>query len=156
MSEVAMKAYKVLILGLIFVSIPVLAQGEHPASLHDSPDSATMWTYNDEYIQKAIKNYEAALSSSNNGLVESALAHLTYIQINFPQTDLTKIRATIADLAESGSTPVIRYKAYLATIVLQNPASIMSGLKAESSDSNQFFSAVASKVQRTLLGANIQ
>ncbi len=156
MSEVVMKAYKVLISGLILVSIPVLAQGKQPSSRHDSPNSATIWTYNDEYIQKAIKNYEAALNSSNDGVVESAIAHVTFMRIDLPKTDLKKIEATLTNLAEAGRTPVIRYKAYLASIVFESPSTFANALKTDAVESDQFFSVIASEVQRTLLGQNMK
>ena len=91
----------------------------------------------------------------NDGVAESALAHLTFLRIDLPQLDLKKIESTMINLAETGRTPVIRYKAYLASIVFESPASFAKALNTEAANSDLFFSVVASQVQKTLLGQNL-
>ncbi len=151
-----MKAYKVLAASLFLVSIPVLAQSSRRGMQHDPPHSAAVWSYAEEYTQKAIKNYAMALNSANDGVVESVIAHLTFLRIDLPQLDLKKIEATLINLAETGRTPVIRYKAYLANIVFESPASFVKSLNTEATNSDLFFSDIASQVQKTLLGQNIK
>jgi hypothetical protein len=150
-----MKAYTMLAAGLFLASIPALGQSRGDKMQHDSPHSTPAWSYNEDYIQKAIKNYAVAVNSLNDGVAESALAHLTFLRIDLPQLDLKKIEATMINLAETGRTPVIRYKAYLASIVFESPASFVKALNTEATNSDQFFSAVASQVQKTLLGQNL-
>jgi len=70
--------------------------------------------------------------------------------------DLSAIRDEIKDIAVNGDTPVIRYKAYLATLVFQDPREFESAVGSVSPESNQFFSTVADRVSKRLLvtGAN--
>jgi hypothetical protein len=151
-----MKAYTMLATGLLLVSVPAVGQSSREALQHDTPYVLSMSTYSDGYIQRAVKNYAMDLNSSNEGVVESAIAHVTYLRIGMPQVDLSAIRTSIADLAESGRTPVIRYKAYLATLVFESPSSFVNVLKTESNEGGLFFSGIASQIQKTLLGQNMQ
>jgi hypothetical protein len=147
-----MKAYTMLTVGLLFASLQALGQEMRSDPSNVSPLSS----YTKDYIQNAITNYRAALNSANDGIVESAIANLSYIRIALPQLDLRKSHAAIANLTESGRTPVIRYKAYLAMLVFENPESYMSSLKTEFTESDKFFSSVASQVQKTFFGHNIR
>jgi hypothetical protein len=66
--------------------------------------------------------------------------------------DMSQVHSALVDLADRGRTPAIRYKAYLATAVFDNPARFENTLKARYTDSEEFFNAVASQVHKTLLG----
>jgi hypothetical protein len=151
-----MNAYTMLAAGLFLASVPTMGQNNRQGMQQEPPYFAEMSSHSHDYLQKAIKNYALALTSANDGVVESSIAHLTFFRISLPQIDLKEIRATMVDLAESGRTPVIRYKAYLATIAFESPASFVRALNAESAESDQFFSGIASQVQKTLLGQNIK
>jgi hypothetical protein len=151
-----MKAYTMFVAGFFLVSVPTLGQSSRNGQQHDYPYVASLSSYSEGYVQKAIKNYAKALSSSNDGVVESAIAHVAFLQIGLPQLDLKEIRTTIVELAESGRTPVIRYKAYLASMVFESPASFVSALNTESNEGDLFFSGIASQAQETLLGQNIK
>jgi len=154
--EVAMKAYTMLTAGLLLASLPALGQSNGRGMQHDPASSPAVWSYEEGYIQKAIKNYAAALKSTNDGVVESAIAQIVFIRIGLPKLDLKTVEGTVTNLAENGRTPVIRYKAYLANIVFESPASFEKALNVETTNSDAFFAVIASQVQRTLLGQNIK
>jgi hypothetical protein len=151
-----MNAYTMLAAGLFLSSVPTMGQSNRQGMLQEPPYFAEISSLSEDYLQKAVKNYALALTSANDGVVESSIAHLTFIRISLPQMDLKGIRATMVELAESGRTPVIRYKAYLATIVFESPVAFVRALNVESAESDQFFSSIASQVQKTLLGQNIK
>jgi len=154
--EVAMKTYAIVTAGLFLASLPAMGQSKGQEVQVDTRHTAVVWSYEDGYIQKAIDNYSMALNSANDGLVESAIAHLTFIRIDLPQRDLKKIERTIGELAEKGRTPVIRYKAYLANLVFESPATFQKVVTTDATDSDLFFSFVGSEVQKTLFGHNMK
>jgi len=151
-----MKGYKMLIASFILASVPALGQFDRMGMGQVHLQSTTGSMYGEGYLRQAVKSYTRDLVSPNDGVVESAIAHTTFLKINEPQLDLREPCAIVAGLAESGRTSVIRYKAYLATIVFESPASFAGKLKAESTESNQYFSEIASMVQKSLLGQNLR
>jgi len=151
-----MKARTIFAVSLFLASVPALGQGNQQKTPQNPPDVVTVSSYSEAYLRQAVRNYAQGLTSDCNGVVESALAHTALLRILKPRLDLREIQATIAGLSESGRTPVIRYKAYLATMVFESPASFAGEMKSESIESDQFFSEIAAKVQKTLLGQNLK
>lgn len=149
-----MKARTMLAAGLFLASLPAVGRSQDPAKTQSGLYFGSTAAYTTAYLERAARNYELALKSTNDGTVESAIAFSAYMCINAPELNLSEIKATIAALAESGRTPVIRYKAYLASIVFENPKAFVDAANSEYSDSDQFFTVIASKVHRTLLGHN--
>ncbi len=150
-----MKAQIILAAGLFLVSVPTIAQIQNKDGRDDALYFGSTSSYKTPYLEQAARNYALALKSSNDGVVESAIAFSAYLRISSPALDLQEIRKSISDLSENGRTPVIRYKAYLATVVFDGPEVFESSLGGRYNDSDQFFTAVASQVHRTLLGHNL-
>lgn len=147
-----MKPYKAFAAGLLLVSATALGQSNRQSPTKDSPYFASISSKSEEYVQKATDNYTLLLTSLNDGVVESSMAHLTYLYMGAPERDLKKARIIIKNLAESGRTPVIRYKARLSMMVFESPELFADGVNAASNDGDQFFLEIAAKVQKNLLG----
>jgi len=155
-SEDAMKTTTILTAALFLVSIPAIGQSDLPGKQLDGPYVVSEFSYTDAYLQRAFRNYAMDLNSANDGVVESTIAYLTFLHLSMPQVDLKRFEAMITKLAELGRTPVIRYKAYLATMVFESPGSFAGVQNAGYANSNQFLYNVASQAQMTLLGQNIK
>ena len=151
-----MRTYMILTAGLLLAVVPAMGQNDPLEKQLDASNVTSQTVYSDSYLHKAFCNYTMALNSTNDGLVESTIAYLAYLRLNMPQADLKDLGITISGLAESGRTPVIRYKAYLATMIFESPKSFSQMQNTNYTDSNEFFSSVASHAQRTLLGQNIK
>ena len=151
-----MKALGMFAAGLFLVSVPTIAQIQNRENALEALYFGPTSSYKTPYLEQAARNYAQALKSTNNGVVESAIAFSAYLRISSPGLDLRDIRRTITDLSENGRTPVIRYKAYLATVVFDSPMSFAGTLNDRYTDSDQFFTVVASQVHRTLLGHNLK
>ncbi len=149
-----MKTSMIVAASLLMVSLPATAQTPASERQADAPMYGTVYSYAPSYLHRAALNYAAALRSECDGVVESAIAHSTLLRMVAQDLEMTQIQSTLADLAESGRTPAIRYKAYLAAAVFDNPEKFASTAKVRYADSEEFFSAVASQVHRTLLGHN--
>jgi len=103
--------------------------------------------------ERVDKDYAISLSADNNGLNESALAVVTMVKLDCPADDFSKIKVEIDRLVMNGATPVIRYKAYLAEAVYDNPAMFNDVAARQYTNRDAFFSAVAEKMIKTLLSS---
>lgn len=149
-----MKTRALAVAGLFLAALPAVVLSQKPEPGTDPSNFGTISSYTSLYLKQAARNYTVALKSWNAGVVESAIAHSTFLRVGAPQLDLGNIRSALEDLAVSGNTQAIRYKAYLATVVFENPTSFEPALKTTFADDNQFFKVVAAQVHKTLLGYN--
>ncbi len=151
-----MKTYTMITAGLLLVSFTAPGQDLKREKKPDAPSYGTVYSLKPSYLQQAALNYAVALHSDCNGVVESAITHSTLLRIVAPRMDLNRIQSILADLAANGRTSEIRYRAYLATSVFDNPARFENTLEVRYIDGDAFFRVVASQVHRTLLGHNAQ
>ncbi len=150
-----MKTYTLVVAGLLLASATAVGQSGQSGSPEKASYFAALSSHSEEYIQNAAEHYTALLSSDNDGVVESALGFLTYIRMGDQERDLVEARMIISKLSKSGRTQVIRYKAYLSTMVFESPALFAEGVAATPNEGGAFFNDIAAKVQRTLLGQNL-
>ncbi len=146
-----MKTYKVVAAGLLIASATAVGQGK----AQNASYFASIASHSEEYIQAATENYTLLLRSLNDGVVESAIAQLTYLRMGSPERDLTEAQSIIAKLAETGRTAAIRYKARLSLMVFDTPGLFAEGVDASPNEKDAFFLQISSKVQRTFLGSNL-
>lgn len=119
----------------------------------DEPDYfSSPASYRNVDIEKAQTAYKCCLQCENAGVQESAIAHLVWLKIQRPDADLTPLRECLDRLAVSGTTTSVRYRAYMATLLLDS-AGIFEGLQDETfANDNELFSAMSGRLQKTLLG----
>jgi hypothetical protein len=149
--EDVMKGYT-LAAGLILAAASAMGQASTPQTSNERPCISGTINYHTGNLPVAKKNFLWTLQSENDGVVESALAHVTQMRIMVPGEDMKAIETVLNRLAINGRTQVIRYKAYLATQVFASPGLFreVAGTSYESGD--QFFTALASRLQQTMLG----
>jgi hypothetical protein len=100
---------------------------------------------------KALQGYVRNLQSTNDGVVESSIAHIAFMVMIFPDIDRAATLEILERLSLNGSTPEIRYKAYLANLVAGNPRTFSVVLDSNYVDTNQFFLAISQRAQASLL-----
>jgi hypothetical protein len=105
-------------------------------------------------LQKAQRNYLASLASTNEGVVQSAIANVAKFRLVCPGRDLRDLQAKISDLAAHGMTPAIRYRAYLASFVFDQPGFLSMESTTDYRDDAELFTAIANRLQKTLIGYN--
>jgi hypothetical protein len=99
------------------------------------------------------KTYAPALVSDNDGVVESGIAQSVNAKIAMPAGEFNKIRTALGSLAVCGRTPSLRYKAYLAGLVFENP-SLFEGTDVRRFDSSeQLFASLSDRLQKVLIGS---
>jgi hypothetical protein len=111
-------------------------------------------TMSERRIEIAKKSYLEALNSPNDGVVQSAIGILLQWRLINPQEDLSKLERKISDLALNGSSPAVRFKASLASLVIDNPA-IVNFDAASCEDCGELFDAITGSVRQMMIGHNL-
>lgn len=112
----------------------------------------TQYTSYESKVDKGKKNYLMALRTANQGLRESAMMQVAKIRITATAARIEDVRSVIDSLSVYGDTPSVRYKAYLASIVCENPTWFAKKAYLGYEDNDKFFAAVAAQLQERILG----
>ena len=104
-------------------------------------------------LDKVEFNYVLCLESCNTGVIESALAHVVLMKLYAPEKQLDMLQAKINSLSVNGCNPTIRYKAYLAGLVYDNPEIFKSEQGRKFENPEDLFGSLSDRLQVTLLGA---
>lgn len=108
-------------------------------------------TMSETRIEKAKKNYLDCLHESNEGVVQSTIGIVLQWKLINPQEDLSHLERKINDLALNGSSPAIRFKASLASLVMENP-NVVNFDAASCDDCGELFDAITASARQMLIG----
>jgi hypothetical protein len=113
----------------------------------------TYSSFNSSKMESGKKNYMMGLRSSNHGLVESAMMQVARIKMIAPTARFEDVKNVIDSLSIYGDTPSVRYKAYLASNVCENPTWFAEKAYSGYRYNEEFFAAVAVQLQERILGS---
>ena len=111
-------------------------------------------TFTRDKKEKIDRNYTTNLESNYDCVVEASLAIVTMVKLDLPADEMPMLKAKIEDLVTSGASPVIRYKAYIASAVFNNPMIFKRESTRNYENSNELFGALAERLSYTLLSSN--
>ena len=114
---------------------------------------STLETHRSTNLEKISCRYLECLKTGNAGVIESALGHVIRMKLFVPEVQCPALRQEISSLAVLGSTPSIRYKAYLASLVFDSPVLFKEEGAREYKDADALFNSVAARLQVALLGS---
>lgn len=114
-------------------------------------DAATKNRVYDCRADKARMNLLIALRSENRGLTESAIMRVAEIKVLCPGNNMAEIKGVIDSLSVHANVPSIRYKAYLASNVCDNPELFAKEGNITSED--EFFTSVDAELHERILGS---
>ena len=100
---------------------------------------------------KWFANLKAALRSENLGLKESAIMRVAEIKMPYPGSNIAETKSVVDSLAIHANVPSIRYKAYLASNVCDNPEWFAKKVYVKSDD--EFFESVDSQLHERILSS---
>jgi hypothetical protein len=146
-----MKVVKLLATGVLCVMVAGNARA-HAGDLGHAAKVLT--TMSQEQIEKAKRSYLGCLESSNDGVVQSTIGIILQWRLINPQEDLSKLERKINDLALNGKSPAIRFKASLASLVMDNPA-VVNFDAASCDDCGEFFDAITASVRQMTIGHSL-
>ena len=113
--------------------------------------SITVAAQTPESLTRGVKSYTKSLKSDNVGIVESAVFHIAKLKLLFPEEATGAALAELENLSESGASESIRFKAYLATQVLEFPENFSTLEKKNYKDAEAFFLMISTELQKKLL-----
>lgn len=106
---------KALLVTMFFAVATALGQSSDPL-MQKYPNARNL---SEEKVRAIEQNYVAALQEKNDGVVESAIARVVEMKMVFPERSFPGIAKTLKKLAFDGNTVALRYRAFLAGIVLE-------------------------------------
>jgi hypothetical protein len=133
------------------LAMPAVAQEADPVT-KARPFFSSAETYRKANPVVVKRNYRASLETGNDGVIETALAHVVRMKMYMQAEDFSDIKPAIDWLAVGGRTPAIRYKAYLAALVIENPNWFKDECCKEYAGSEEMFTALADRLRSTLGG----
>ena len=105
-------------------------------------------------VEKNLKNFLLAMSCENTGVVESSIIICVELKALYPQYDLKKVEDKLNSLAVDGETPVIRYRALLASLYYSNYP-IFANLKIVDKDNpEKTFRAIIDSIENYRVASN--
>lgn len=102
-------------------------------------------------LQKAACVYAADLKSDNEGVVESALAHVVRMKLFVPELNCPDLQMGIRLVAVTGETPQIRHRAYLASLVFDAPSLFSQEAARVYENPDELFSTLAARTNIALM-----
>lgn len=99
---------------------------------------------------KVVRNYQFCLRSENNGVVESALGQVAFMKLVNPDQPMEMLQEDITQLVLFGRTPRIRYRAYLAAQVIDNPGMFAGIAMPACTTCDELFDELAGELQRAV------
>ncbi|MBI5472479.1 MAG: hypothetical protein HY961_09060 [Ignavibacteriae bacterium] len=101
-------------------------------------------------LQRVSVQYLAALSSENQGVVESALAHVAMMKVMLPTCNLKRLKSKVDEMATGASSLEVRYKAFLVKAVFEEPEMFDEIAYARYDNADQWLGAIASRMSQAI------
>jgi hypothetical protein len=139
-----MNTTKVLIAGLTLFASVAAGQGQTNAA--DVPSTTPIEQGRRLDFKKTAFAYLLCLNSPNQGVVESALGHVAFMRIAYPDIDLREIQEKVFDLSLRGATKPIRAKAFMTLQVFANPSGYKDAIQSNRGNGDGLFETIASRM----------
>jgi hypothetical protein len=149
--EDAMRAFIVLGMAVVLSGVHLYAQPFPAGTGGERSTLGRLQSYQDCNMQKLEGRLRNSLSHDVEGVVVGALREVAKIKLAQPACTSDRIVRHVEDLVHDGATPAIRYKAYLTSIVLSTPHSFVEEGMAEFQTDEQFFTALARRLESLAL-----
>lgn len=146
-----MKTNKIAYAVLVISTLSVAAFSQTNSSSYFSVPNSIR----ESNLSKAEKQYFSCLKSVNDGVVESALAHVAMLKLMNPDRDFASVAPVVDMVAGKNSSPEIRYKAYLVSNVLRNPELFSGDTRTDYESPDELFSVLASRMS-ALIASSIE
>ena len=104
-------------------------------------------THKKSDIDHVAQCYLACLRSGNDGVVESALAHIGRMALYLPDRRFPELEKEVNILALGAKSPRTKFRAYLISNVLGNTAAFVNESHMEFEGPDELFSALAGRLQ---------
>ena len=114
---------------------------------------APMNSYQRVSLESVEKNFLDCFNCSCDRVIESGIAELARLKLVHLGSGSDDLRRRLKDLSIDGSTPAVRYKAYLAGTVFASPQMFAEDSLTPFSTQEELFQAIARRLDSNLLVA---
>ena len=97
------------------------------------------------------KKYAECLKSENDGVVESALAHVAMFKLMYPVKELAQLKREVDRIATRHSSNEIRYKAYVVASLFENPRLFAGEARTDYDSPDDLFAALSGQLHRVIV-----
>jgi hypothetical protein len=116
--------------------------------------SANLFAKSNPAEKRCVDQIQSALTSENQGVVESAIFVSLSLKNYFPEVNFGKVVNKLNDLVADGGTPVIKYKAQLASLYFSYPA-LFSDIKINTKENpDTYFKMISERLVNNSLASN--
>jgi hypothetical protein len=145
---------KSLVVTLVAAALAGTLSAAAQAQVLEQPELSCPGKFAQADLSQIEKRYLPCLRSENDGVVESALGHVTQMKLCLPDVEFAQVQGMVIDLSVDGRTPAIRAKAQLASLVYRSPELFVAEHGREFQTMRELFTALAERVSKTLLAGN--
>ena len=132
-------------IGILFITVQIFAQ---------ETQKRTSLPSLEKRIESGKKNVLVALHSENDGVIESAIMFTAKLKLVDPSVEITKLQNVLEELSTTHPSATIRYKAFLASNLCNNPALYTQENLLQTNIPETFFHAVSQCLQKKIFGMN--
>ncbi|KAF0151537.1 MAG: hypothetical protein FD143_1836 [Ignavibacteria bacterium] len=100
-----------------------------------------------EKVERILKNFLFALQFDNTGVVESAILNSMELKARYPEYDFKRVQDKLNALAIDGETPVIKYRAQLASLYYSNYTLFGNITFEDKENPERIFSAIIDRLE---------
>lgn len=112
------------------------------------------FTTEEQKIAFATKNLLAGLRSSNPGVMQSVMRISAQMKMQYPSADISDVVNGMNEVLKQHPSGAMRYKAYLAISICENPNWFVHDIGVVTTDDEGFFKAASTRLQKQLLSVN--
>ncbi len=142
-----MKAVAMFAAAMVFMTAPAMqAQDKDDGKYFSEPA-----VYKSANIPAALKAFESCLTTENEGVQESAMAHLAMLKLVIPSVDAAEITHRLEWISTTAAAPGTRFKAYITSQVFRNPELFTKERDSNYQNGEELFNALAARLQSSLL-----
>jgi hypothetical protein len=132
---------------IVFLAVLAVSTGANAQSYFS--DVVAIQTTN---LSTAEKQYAACLRMENDGVVESALAHVAMLKLMYPVKELATVAREVRNLMKNNASAEIRYKAYVVNHLISNPKLFASEARTTYESPDELFGALAARLHDVVAG----
>lgn len=138
----------------ILLMFILMIVGIHAPLFAQSSDT-TRGVNSTKQFESARQRITAGLRCGNDGVVESLLMIISRTKLMVPVVDVNSILPVIDSLSVLYPSPTIRYEAFLASTIINNPELFSAGDMMNERNPESFFMKSTMQLQLRLFGMNM-
>lgn len=107
----------------------------------------------EQKVEFAKKNLSKAITSNNEGLVESGIKMIAKMKLRVPEANTEELQEQLDELSVEHPSATVRYKAYIASSICADPEWFAQSISVVNADEDEFFIKAGTRLQQKLFGA---